>query len=62
MCGEFGEVTVIIGLIINFLAFVSPMLTLRDTSTTVTNTVQIQFENGTSGAQIKILRPLFNTN
>ena len=33
MCGEFGEVTVIIGLVINFLAFVSPLLTLRDTST-----------------------------
>ena len=32
MCGEFGEVTVIIGLVINFLAFVSPLLTLRDTS------------------------------
>ena len=33
MCGQFGEVTIIIGLIINFLAFVSPLLTLRDTST-----------------------------
>ena len=33
MCGEFGEVTVIIGLVINFLAFVSPLLTLRDTLT-----------------------------
>ena len=31
MCGEFGEVTVIIGLIINFLAFVSPLLSFRDT-------------------------------
>ena len=30
MCGEFGEVTVIIGLVVNFLAFVSPLLTLRD--------------------------------
>ena len=35
MCGEFGEVTVIIGLVINFLAFVSPLLTLRDTLTYV---------------------------
>ena len=31
MCGEFGEVTVIIGLVINFLAFVSPLLSFRDT-------------------------------
>ena len=33
MCGEFGEVTVIIGLVINFLAFVSPLCAFRDTST-----------------------------
>ena len=33
MCGEFGEVTVIIGLVINFLAFVSPLFAFRDTST-----------------------------
>ena len=32
MCGEFGEVTVIIGLVINFLAFVSPLCAFRDTS------------------------------
>ena len=32
MCGEFGEVTVIIGLVINFLAFVSPLFAFRDTS------------------------------
>ena len=31
MFGEFGEVTVIIGLVINFLAFVSPLLSFRDT-------------------------------
>ena len=31
--GEFGEVTVIIGLVINFLAFVSPLCAFRDTST-----------------------------
>ena len=31
MCVEFGEVTVIIGLVINFLAFVSPLLSFRDT-------------------------------
>ena len=31
MCGEFGEVTVIIGLIINFLAFVPPFVSFRDT-------------------------------
>ena len=31
MCGEFGEVAVIIGLVINFLAFVSPLLSFRDT-------------------------------
>ena len=31
MCAEFGEVTVIIGLVINFLAFVSPLLSFRDT-------------------------------
>ena len=30
MCGEFGEV---IGLVINFLAFVSPLCAFRDTST-----------------------------
>ena len=33
MCGEFGEVTIIIGLVINFLAFVSPLFAFRDTST-----------------------------
>ena len=33
MCGEFGEVTVIIGLVINFLAFVSPFVSFRDTLT-----------------------------
>ena len=33
MCGEFGEVTVIIGLVINFLAFVSLLFAFRDTST-----------------------------
>ena len=33
MCGEFGEVTVIIGLVINFLAFVSLLLSFRDTMT-----------------------------
>ena len=32
MCGEFGEVTGIIGLVINFLAFVSPLWAFRDTS------------------------------
>ena len=32
MCGEFGEVTVIIGLVINFLAFISPLCAFRDTS------------------------------
>ena len=31
MCGEFGEVTVIIGLVINFLAFVPPFVSFRDT-------------------------------
>ena len=31
--GEFGEVTVIIGLVINFLAFVSPFVSFRDTLT-----------------------------
>ena len=31
MCGEFGEVAVIIGLVINFLAFVSPFVGFRDT-------------------------------
>ena len=31
MCGEFGEVAVIIGLVINFLAFVSPFVSFRDT-------------------------------
>ena len=35
MCGEFGEVTVIIGLVINFLAFVSPFVSFRDTLTYV---------------------------
>ena len=35
MCGEFGEVTVIIGLVINFLAFVSLSFAFRDTSTYV---------------------------
>ena len=35
MCGEFGEVTVIIGLVINFLAFFSPLCAFRDTSTYV---------------------------
>ena len=35
MCGEFGEVTVIIGLVINFLAFVSPLCAFRDTSSYV---------------------------
>ena len=33
MCGEFDEVTVIIGLVINFLAFVSPFVSFRDTLT-----------------------------
>ena len=33
MCGEFGEVTVIIGLVINFLAFVPPFVSFRDTLT-----------------------------
>ena len=33
MYGEFGEVTVIIGLVIPFLAFVSPLCAFRDTST-----------------------------
>ena len=33
MCGEFGEVTVIIDFVINFLAFVSPLCAFRDTST-----------------------------
>ena len=37
MCGEFGEVTVIIGLVINFLAFVSPLCAFRDTSSYVNN-------------------------
>ena len=32
MCGKFGEVTVIIGLVINFLAFVSLLFAFRDTS------------------------------
>ena len=32
MCVEFGEVTVIIDLVINILAFISPLLTFRDTS------------------------------
>ena len=36
MCGEFGEVTVIIGLVINFLAFVSPLLSFHDTMTYIT--------------------------
>ena len=36
MCGEFGEVTVIIGLVINFMAFVSPLFVFRDTSSYVT--------------------------
>ena len=31
MCGEFGEVTVIIGLVINFLAFGTPFVSFRDT-------------------------------
>ena len=31
MCGEFGEVTVIIGLVIIFLAFVPPFVSFRDT-------------------------------
>ena len=31
MCGEFGEVTVIIGLIINFLAVGTLLLNSRDT-------------------------------
>ena len=31
MCGEFGEVAVIIGLVINFLAFVPPFVSFRDT-------------------------------
>ena len=35
MFGEFGEVTAIIGLVINFLAFVSPLCAFRDTSTYV---------------------------
>ena len=33
MCGGFGEVTVIIGLVINFLAFVSLLFAFRVTST-----------------------------
>ena len=32
MCVEFGEVTVIIGLVINFLALVSLLFAFRDTS------------------------------
>ena len=38
MCGEFGEVTVIIGLVINFLAFVPPFVSFRDTLSYVINT------------------------
>ena len=37
MCVEFGEVTVIIGLVINILAFVSPLCAFRDTSSYVNN-------------------------
>ena len=39
MCGEFGEVTVIIGLEINLLAFVSPLFACRDTSTYATKSL-----------------------
>ena len=42
MCGEFGEVTVIIGLVINFLAFVSPLCAFRDTSTYIFHCYQYQ--------------------
>ena len=49
MCGEFGEVTVIIGLVINFLAFVSPLLSFRDTLSYVPSSksmLQIYIEIG----------------
>ena len=35
MCGKFGEVTVIFGLVIDFLAFVLLLFAFRDTSTYV---------------------------
>ena len=51
MCGEFGEVTVIIGLVINLLAFVSPLLSFRDTLSYIRNFLKISIsilsDNGT---------------
>ena len=41
MCGEFGEVTVIIGLVINFLAFVPPFVSFRDTLSYVDNSTML---------------------
>ena len=46
MCGEFGEVTVIIGLVMNCLAFVSPLCAFRDTSTYTCTMFKIYFQTG----------------
>ena len=42
MFAEFGEVTIIIGLVINFLAFVPPLLSFRDTLSYIYRNAQIR--------------------
>ena len=57
MCGEFGEVTVIIGLVINFLAFVSPLCAFRDTSSYVFGDVLQSAKHRAYNASSDVNRP-----
>ena len=53
MCGEFGEVTVIIGLVINFLAFVPPFVSFRDTLSYISINTTLPLPLGRSRSKFK---------